>query len=93
MRIVPLPRRKPPNLTGRKRILDFDPSKFWTIETLTFQASIAEQSSLLEIQFIKQIQPDELLGQAWLGPEKQVRAPVLLAYIDWFTKVIIQLFL
>ena len=48
---------------------------------------IAEQNVLLECEIIRAIRISEFLNQAWTKDQKEIYAPNLLAYIEWFTQV------
>jgi CRP-like cAMP-binding protein len=50
-------------------------------------AAVAQEWSLIEYELFRQIAPSEFLRQAWNKGDKQVRAPNMLRYIDWFNEM------
>jgi CRP-like cAMP-binding protein len=49
--------------------------------------AVCNEWSLIEYELFRQIAPSEFLRQAWNKADKQVRAPNMLRYIDWFNQM------
>ena len=49
--------------------------------------TLAEQITLLEYSLLKNVRNSEFIKQAWNRENKEINAPNILKYIDWFNKV------
>jgi CRP-like cAMP-binding protein len=58
-------------------------ASFTTLDVNT----VCNEWSLIEYELFRQIAPSEFLRQAWNKGDKQVRAPNMLRYIDWFNQM------
>ncbi len=59
-----------------------------SIQVMKLQAKmLAEQITYLDCQFLEAIQLNEFLDQAWIGEEKESKAPVLSAYLEWLVQM------
>ena len=64
-----------------------DKLQFLSINDLDDQ-EIARQLTLIDQKLFQAIKPSELLGLAWLGPDKQEQAPNVSKFLDRYNQVV-----